>query len=324
MRKTWQWVFCGVFVLGCSSSPTIVERATNADANPEALEPKAAPKPLEVGLKRLTSKGYERYRHSDFAGAIQQWEPVWLTTGRSTDTWTPSLLYYCYLATGQYAKALAMGEAELKRNPHGPLGYHQIGMAALWLGKYKDAEQALRQAAEFDDRPADVFFHLGLALQRQNKKGESEKLFDRGEEEYGVILKSNPSDFPANYGLAYSYLYRGKNTEQAIEKIKNARESLRINPDVELTPDKNLYLGFYLPLLEGIAASRQGNARDAIEPLLTALQNSPSGARADLAEVYHFLGKSLKELGETAPSKAYLAKAVELDPFGPYAKVKVP
>lgn len=308
-----------VSILACSHSP--VERITQSETATESPEAQA-PKPLEAGLKKLISKGYERYRHSDFAGAIQQWEPVWLTIGRSTDTWTPALLYYCYLATGNYKKALAIGETNLKANPHITLGYQQLGMAQLWLGDAGKAEDSLRRAADFNDRSADVFFYLGIALQRQGKKTEAEKEFERGEAEYRAILQANPSDFPANYGLAYSLLYREKNVDEAQTRIAAARESLKVNPDVELTPDKNLYLQFYLPLLDGIYFTRKQSPKEALDPLLTALQNSPSGARGDLAEVYHFLGRNLKELGEVAPAKEFQAKAIELDPNGLFSKNK--
>lgn len=325
MKNTFLLLLWVGAISGCSSSPTgISDRVVAQSTAVETGEPDPEPPPLQANLKRLLEKGYERYRRSDFAGAVQQWEPVWIALGRASDTWTPSLLYYCYLATGQYKKALTLAEDNIKAQPHNPLPYQQMGMALLWMGKADDAEDALRRSAEFDARSPDTFFYLALALQRQGKKSEAEKEFARGDAEYRTILESNPIDFPANYGLAYSYLYRNTKLEEAIERVRAARESLKLNPDVELTPDKNLYLGFYLPLLEGIYWNRLNKPKESLDLLTLALQNSPSGAKADLAEVYHFMGWNLKELGQMSASKEFLAKSVELDPHGPYSKMKQP
>ncbi len=313
-----------LFLNACSHSPA-PERVVQSDPNgSDETETVEAPKPLAAGMKALFAKGYDRYRHSDFAGAIQQWEPIWMTQKKAADNWTPSLLYYCYLATGQYKKALALGEENLKATPTNPLGYQQVGLAALWLGDNAKAEDFLRKVIEFESHSPDVFFYLGLALQRRGKKAEAEAEFNRGEKEALDILKTNPSDFPANYGLAYSYLFREKQAEEVPRILAAARKSLKDNPDVDLTPDKNLYAKFYLPLLEGMSLSRLKKSREALDALLISLQNSPSGARADLAEVYHFIGRNLKVLGEPHTAKEFLAKAIELDPHGPYAKVKVP
>ena len=49
------------------------------------------------------------------------------------------------------------------------------------------------------------------------------------------------------------------------------------------------------------------------------LAKSPSGAKADVAELYFYLGKSLLELQELEKAKGAFTKVTELDPTGPYA-----
>ncbi len=311
-----------IALTACSSTPRDRSLAEVVSSEPTETDIEAAP--LEAGMKRLVERGYERYRRSDFMGTIQQWEPIWLATGKAADNWTPSLLYYCYLSTGQNKKALTLAEQNLREKPHNPLSYQQVGLALLWLGKNAEAEDALRRAVEFESHSPEAFFYLGLSQQRQGKKTEAEKSFAQADSEYLAVLESNPSDFPANYGFAYSSLYRNVNVEEAFKRIGAARESLRVNPDVELTPDRSLYLGFYLPLLEGMYLNRIKQPKESLDKLIAALQYSPSGARPDLAEVYFFLASNLKALGQSKPSKEFLAKSLELDPNGPYAKLKLP
>jgi tetratricopeptide (TPR) repeat protein len=310
-----------LFLTHCASAPLlkgVPKGVTGPEGQASAVEADALG---EAAMKDLLTRGYERYKKSDFAGAIQLWEMVWLLNrSKKQDPWTPALLSYCYLATGQYSKAVSLAEERLKRDPHSTLPYHQLGVALLWSGKTAEAESTLRLAAEFESRSADTFFYLGIALERLGKLPEAEKEWERGESEYNSVLRSNPTDFVANYGLAQLLLYRRVKLEEAEKAIQTAKTALGTSTDSELALERELYMGFYLPALEGQWNLQRESPSTAVAPLLLALKNSPSGAKADIAEIYFHLGQALSDLKQPETSKDFFAKARELDPFGMYSK----
>lgn len=275
---------------------------------------------IESTLKALLQRGQDRYRRADFAGAIAQWDAAWaLNNGKAPDPWVQALLYYCYLATGQYKKAAALAEERVKFEPHAPLGYHQLGVAQLWQGKNAEAETTLRLAAEFESRAPDTFFYLGIAISRQNRAEEASQEWDKGAAEYETILRSNPSDFAANYGLAQLQIYRDTVTPDTAKLLNTARESF-VQSESESPVEREFFQDFSLPLLEGAYALKRENPKEALPLLFRALEHTASGAVADFAEVCFFLSLGFKQLGKMDLSEEFLARSLALDPFGPYAR----
>lgn len=297
---------------GCASVPQ------NRTLLPASLSP--ADFTVESTLKGLLQRGHDRYRRADFAGAIGQWDAAWIVNnGKAPDPWIQALLYYCYLATGQYKKASALAEERVKAEPHAPLGYHQLGVAQLWQGKNGEAESTLRLAAEFESRAPDTFFYLGIAIARQNRPVEASEEWDKGAAEYATILRANPSDFSANYGLAQLQLYRDAATPETLTLLNAARESVVLS-ESESPVEREFFRDFYLPLLEGAYALKLENPKAALRHLFRALENAASGAVADVAEVCFFLSVGFKQLGRQDLAEDFLARSQELDPFGPYTR----
>jgi tetratricopeptide (TPR) repeat protein len=114
------------------------------------------------------------------------------------------------------------------------------------------------------------------------------------------------------------YLYWNKEIPTASKHVSIARESLP-TPSDELSDERKVMANFYMPLLEGILLFRLGEAKGAADKLRETLARAPSGARADVAELYFYLGKSLLEVNEGEKARGALAKVTELDPNGPYA-----
>jgi tetratricopeptide (TPR) repeat protein len=306
-----------VFSAGCTSM-----RETRS-LLPAVSAPRETLKDFQTdsALKALLQQGHDRYKRADFAGATALWESAWiLNSGKTPDPWIQVLLYYCYLTTGQYKKAAALAEERVKTEPHSPLGYHQLGVAQLWQGKPAESETTLRLAAEFDSRAPDTFFYLGIAISRQNKPAEAAEQWDKGAAEYATILRSNPSDFSANYGLAQLQIYRDSVTPDTLKLIGAARESVQSLSETESPIEREFFQDFYLPLLEGAYALKTENPKAALAHLFHALQHTASGAMADFAEVCFFLSLGFKQLGQREIAEDFLTRSQDLDPFGPYSR----
>ena len=137
--------------------------------------------------------------------------------------------------------------------------------------------------------------------------------------EYEEILKRNPTDFSANYELASLLLFWNQDLDRASLCLAQAKQSLSGDPEAELDADRRLFANYYLPLLEGILFYRKGNAQDAQHALIKALASLPSNSKADVAELYLYLGKTYSELGNNGVAKSFLENGVTSDPAGPYA-----
>ena len=54
--------------------------------------------------------------------------------------------------------------------------------------------------------------------------------------------------------------------------------------------------------------------------LFDSITGAPSGARADLAETYLYVGRNFSKLGDEANAEGFLNRALTLDPSGPYSR----
>jgi tetratricopeptide (TPR) repeat protein len=270
--------------------------------------------------QRLIDQGFQSYWKGDFTRAINQFEAAFLLDSQAQQTWAKYVLYYCYLATGQHPEALTVAESLVKERPHDSLAYLQVGVAHVWLNHPKEAVHSLLRAREFSSRSPSVDFYLGLAYEAQGKTKERNESFDRAEAQYEQILKVNPADFEANYELAKLLLYRNQTPERAAALIQTARQSLERRSQEQLGPERSLYAGYYLPRLEGILLHRLGDLVNSQRALFDSISGAPSGAHADLAETYLYVGRNYAKLGESPNAAGFLERALSLDPDGPYSR----
>ncbi len=270
--------------------------------------------------QRLIDQGFHSYWKGDYPRAINQFEAAFLLDAQAQQTWAKYILYYCYLATGLHERALTVAESLVKERPHESLAYLQVGIAHVWLGHPHEAIQSLLRAREFSSRSPSVDFYLGLAYEAQGKAKERDQSFDRAADQYEQILKKNPSDFEANYELAKLLLYRNQTPPRAALLIQAAKASLLKRSQEQLGPERTLYAGYYLPRLEGILLHRLGDLANSQKALFDSISSAPSGAHADLAETYLYVGRNYAKLGEATNAVGFLERALTLDPMGPYAR----
>lgn len=306
----------------CSSTPvrevTSTPTATTAGTL-NADEIQSTLKEENPTAKQLKERGLSHFLSSDYPKAIQQLETSFLLAPESEETKSKFHLYYAYLATGEYKKALSTAESLVSHYPYLSLSYQQLGLAHYFLGDTTEAQQAFQKASEFDAHSPRLHFYMGLVHDKLNQPEQKEKAFLSAEKEYRQILKSNEDDLTANYELASLFLFWNKNTKEVPSLIHHAKNILN-SDKADLTEEaKKTFHDFYFPLLEGIYAYRQSDAQLAIELLLSAFSNAPSGIKPDLAETYYYLGLSHQMIGEKDKAKALLEQSLTLDPRGPMA-----
>lgn len=269
-------------------------------------------------FEMLRELGFAHYLRGDLPRAMAQLEAGFLADPQASEVWPRFILQYCYLATGEYRSARTLGEELVRMAPYDPLAYQQVGMAQLWLGDIANAQRSFQRALDFESHSPRVHFYVGLAHQRMKQTGARDKAFAEAESEYTQILEKNPRDFLANYELASLYLFWNRSSDRAARLIATARESVTTSPNENVAPERKAFIDYYLPLVEGILLHREGKALASMESLYRSLANLPSGSRADMAEIYFYLGKARSQLGDREGAKAFLEKGIGLDPGGPY------
>lgn len=267
----------------------------------------------------LVEEGMKRYAAGDCAGATTNLEAARAFEAEKVTPWVQNVLYHAFLSCGQSEKAQAVAEEIARNAPQESLSYLQLGVAELWNRKYKPAIENFKKALEFDGASPRTHFYKGMAHGYLGDATAKEKEFGEAERKYELILARNPKDFTAHFELASLYLYWNKQTAKASRHVASARENLPTASADELGDEKRVMGQFHMPLLEGILLYRAGENQEAADRLRDTLAKAPSGARAELAELFYYLGKSLQNLGETEKAKVALAKVGELDPSGPYA-----
>jgi len=289
---------------------------------------KAARDPAFVYLQKKNSlasfadEGMRRYAQGDCTGAQNSLEAAKLFEPEKLTAWSQNLLYHAMMSCGQYDKAQAVAEEIVRNAPLESLPFLQLGIAELWNKKPKPALENFKRALEFDSHSPRTHFYKGIAHGYLGDAKAREKEFLEAVKEYRTILTRNPKDFTANYELAALYLYWPTELSEASKRVAAAKESLTGSapPPDELSEEKKWMTQFHMPLLEGILYSRLGEHDDAVDKLKEALLKAPSGARADVAELYFYLGKSLQAQQEKEKAKGAFAKSGELDPNGPFSQ----
>ncbi len=302
------WLFMGAKAIGDTST----EKTPSRD--PAAF--------LFFGKKNaehtsLAEQGLLRYATGDCTGALNTLEAAKIFEPDKVTLWAEHVLFHSLLTCGNYDRAQTVAEEIARSAPQESLSFLQLGIAELWNRKTKPAIENFKRALEFDSHSPRTHFYKGIAHGTLNEIALKENEFKEGEKEYQRILARNPKDFTANFELASLYLYWNKEVPTASKHVSVARDSLP-TPSDELSDERKLMAQFTMPLLEGILLYRMDEPVEAAEKLRETLAHAPSGARADVAELYFYLGKSLLASNEKEKARGALQKVNELDPNGPY------
>jgi tetratricopeptide (TPR) repeat protein len=320
MKKT-SLLFLAALLSACAST---TPRHAQVETVAEAAPPVVRDLDSEAGEsdpkgKDLRDLAISAYLKGDFPRAANLFDSAFLLDG-SLDPWGRYLSYYCSLASGDYIRALEDAERIAQARPYEALSYFQAGLAQLWLGRADAALDSFTRTLEFDNHPIRVHFYLGLTYGRQGNTLARDKTFAEGEKEYLQVLKLNPRDFTANYELSSLYLYWNRNVDKVPLLLNSARLSLGEESEEELPESKKYFLTYYLPVSEGILHFRKGDAQISLKRFIDTLPKAPSGVRADIAEVYYYIGKSYAQLDQKNNAQSFFERARTLDPNGIYSK----
>jgi Flp pilus assembly protein TadD len=110
-------------------------------------------------------------------------------------------------------RACALGEKQDLSASERALNYNNLGNALERLGRYQDAEQALRRGIAYD--PTDPFprYNLGIVLMRLNRHIEARSQLEKSlalQEEAAGDTVSRLQDADAHYNLGINYLLHGE------------------------------------------------------------------------------------------------------------------
>lgn len=296
----------------CCSNKQLVSNKNGAENTTLNAEPEG----LAEALKNI---GYNFYLKGEFSKAITQFETLLLVESHTMESWGKYLLFYCYLAVGDYKEAIRLAGQMVQDEPYEPIGYQQVGIVQLWSGETALAIENFQRAIDFESHFPRVHFYASIAHAQLRQEKAKEKEIRVAESEYQQILKNNPLDFVANYELAASNLYWNRSIENTGVLLTSARESLLKGQEEEIPHDKKLYLDFYLTVLDGILLFRKKEHKNSLQLLMNTLPAAPSGAKADLAEIYFYIGQNFLANGEDGLAKSFFQKVILLDPKGPYA-----
>jgi tetratricopeptide (TPR) repeat protein len=272
----------------------------------------------EVLIQSLLSTAQKHFQQGHFTEAIPHLENA---VGLSSDT-SPRgrfALFYSYLVIGEYGKARGLAEETVRLFPYHGAAYRQLGIAQLWLGETAAAIKSLRRSTEFRSVQPKTYFYLALAHARRSERKEQEQALASAEKLYQEILVKNPNEFSANYELASLYSFWNRSLEKIPDLVEHAK--MGIDSGDESVEENELVTKFYLPILEGMGYLQKAEGEMAVAVFTQAIEASPPGAKADLAEVYYYLGKAQELLDNETGAKESFEKSLALDPTGPYSRL---
>lgn len=318
MKKLTYFLWIAIALVSCSHTPST--EAEDAEISAYSRDDEDAI-PMDAEAASWIKQGYAEYRRGDFPRAIQRLEAAAVVGNLKAQPWAMNILFYCYLATGSYAEAGQIAREVARHRPYDSLSYEQLGIAELWSRKPKQALEHFARAREFEAHATNLFFYEGLAHAALGNQKARDTSFQRAESEYRDILKRNPRDLTANIELATMLLLWNRSVSEVGILTTAAREAIASGVEEEQSWNQRLITRFYLPKLEGGFLAVQKQPKAARKLLIDALNNAPSGARAEVAEIYLFLSTNSREEGDLERARMYYDKAVSLDPSGPYLAV---
>ncbi|MGB5211490.1 MAG: sulfotransferase [Gammaproteobacteria bacterium] len=192
------------------------------------------------------------------------------------------------------ARALSLLQTLVGQRPDLAIGWLQLGGVLNSLGRYSDAERALRRLLQLDAGHAVGWTWLGAALQLQGR-------FDQAEECYRKALRADSRNVDALANL-------GK-LEQAQGRPEQAGECFRRALEIDSGHDQ---------ARSGMAAwlDNRGDYEQALAVLET-------GPEADPAVVAPIKARSLRKLGRLDEARSVLESALAAAHLGAEAQVQL-
>jgi tetratricopeptide (TPR) repeat protein len=259
---------------------------------------------VDYDARLLVSPGYGAYKVGVAAASQGRLKEAEDAFNRALKDDPKNALIYNALATVQtnrldFQTALTTAEKGYAMAPGSPDLLYTLGLTRYHLGKYRDAEQALRRALEIRPDFPRASLWLGntyMVLAREGVEGGFKpELVDQAVEQYKAALEGGPdeADFHAAYGEA---LYQKRELDQARSEYQRA---------VELDPGNapfRVALGKVCDQLGDFAAARE-SFRAAV------------AADRINEEAYYGLGSVLAKEGNDEEAAAALRRAIEIDRY---------
>ena len=184
-------------------------------------------------------------------------------------------------AIAAYQKAISL-DARLE------VAYLELSSIYLQSKQYKEAIARLESSIKANPNNLPTLMLTGVIYQQEGNTVRAHEFFER-------VLAVDPGFLPAANNLAYLYSEQAANLDKALKLAQMVREKAPEDPHAADTLGWVLY--------------KQGNFEWALIPLQQSASKLPENA-----VVHYHLGMTEFKLGNSAPAKAALERALELDP----------
>ncbi|MCE2557673.1 MAG: tetratricopeptide repeat protein [Acidobacteria bacterium] len=195
--------------------------------------------------------------------------------------------------TANFRDGLTLFSHIVTLNPEARGAHLNLGIALLELGRFKEADGALRRALAINPRDLDANQNLAESMRKQGR-------YDEAAEQFRRVLQID-----GNYALAWAGLgqtqYDSGRYEQAIDAVNRA---------LSLNPDSPQIATFHFLL--GRASREAGRLRTAEQSLLRAAELTP-----DETEALRALATLYLRMGRLDDARAIAARAEQIKPGSP-------
>ena len=188
---------------------------------------------------------------------------------------------------GRYEEAVEAYRIAAEQRPNYAKVHSNLGMTLNKLGRFEEAETNLRRAIELDQNAKHRLSYLGDALFGQRRYAEAVEAYRMAAEKY-------PGDarIHSNLGAALNELGHFEEAETHL------RRAIAHNPQA-----RNAHLNL------GVSLHIQGRYAEAVEAYRMAADQRPGDART-----HSNLGAALNELGHFEEAETHLRHAIKLNP----------
>jgi tetratricopeptide (TPR) repeat protein len=196
---------------------------------------------------------------------------------------------------GDYERALRVGAWFHWLRPNGAMALFRRGHILVLMGRYREAEEALRRAlagARADRLQALILEYLGEAISGQGR-------FQEAMRSYEAAIQAYPRRPWAYRGMAEAML-RQSNAQRALEYV----EKLHGKPADDYWS------------IKAWALAELGRGAEADKAAAEAIRSTKQKSKPDVAGTNRRLGLAMWALGRMAEGEQYLRKAVDADPRG--------